>query len=101
MARCRPRSAGRSAPPPHLTGLAHLRLRRLGPRRPGGRAYPTGGGRAGYHAVTRGRGVNGCTGAFQALGTGSTPVARFVRRVATGPSMTVIIEATTGSGAVW
>ena len=27
-------------------------------------------------ALSRGRGVNGCTGAFQALGTGSSPVAR-------------------------
>ena len=35
----------------------------------------------GYHSDTRGRGVNGCTGAFQALGTGSTPVARSKLRV--------------------
>ena len=41
----------------------------------------------------RGRGVNGCTGAFQALGTGSTPVARSrVRRR---------IVRSTGSSAVW
>src|SRR4051794_37507069 len=43
------------------------------------RARPPARDRVGTLPGACGRGVNGCTGAFQALGAGSSPVARFVR----------------------
>src|SRR3954453_5629198 len=61
---CPPRRAGRRRRPERAAGLA------LGdPRSP----------RSVHFLQACGRGVNGCTGAFQALGAGSSPVARFAR----------------------
>ena len=81
--RCRARSSRSTAR--STTGPA--RGRRQSSRRDG--EVPTEERRAGRRAPeprlpsdARGRGVNGCTGAFQALGTGSTPVARSVRSCA-------------------
>src|SRR4051794_12259364 len=61
---CPPRRAGRRRRPERAAGLA---LR--DPRSP----------RSVHFLQACGRGVNGCTGAFQALGAGSSPVARFAR----------------------